>query len=60
MDRGLISTIDLIIEDFKFLPQKNSITIWILKNYHPNYFLVVVAVWPLKDVSVTTWFRMTE
>ncbi len=33
MDCGLISTIDLIIEDLKFLPQKNSITIGFLKIF---------------------------
>jgi hypothetical protein len=60
MDCGLISTIDLVIEFLKKIPQKNSVTIQIFFNYHPNCCLVDVSMWPLKDVSLATGFKVIE
>ncbi len=44
MDHGLVSTIDIIIENFKFFPKNISVII-LKKLVATKLFLVVIKVW---------------
>jgi len=54
MDHGLLSTIDIIIENFKFFP-KNIWVIIFKKLVAMKLFLVIIKVWQPKVVLIATY-----